>query len=207
MSAIGLTLHICNIDVGSTPTAGKRLNETLPNRSPPDLQTIYKEYVHFVWSTARHLGATADIIDDVVQDVFLVVQAKLSTLQHPEALGSWLYGIVRRILSDYRRARRIRSAAEARMGSEIKANQRPPASPHDHTERQADLELLQRLLAELDEPKREMLILVDLLEMTVPEVVQRLGIPLETAYSRMRRARLSFKAALARQVAQLHRRQ
>ena len=168
----------------------------------PDLQAIYKEYFNFVWSTARHLGATADAIDDVVQDVFMVVHSKLSTLQRPESLRSWIYGIIRRTLSDYRRARRIRNAAEAKLGAEIKSNQPSHASPLENTERNAGLELLQRILSELDDPKREIFIMVEILEMTVPEVVQVLAIPLDTGYSRLRKARLYFDEALARHEAQ-----
>jgi RNA polymerase sigma-70 factor (ECF subfamily) len=39
---------------------------------------------------------------------------------------------------------------------------------------------------------------VEVLEMTVPEVVQALEIPLNTAYSRLRAARQSFEEALPR---------
>jgi RNA polymerase sigma-70 factor (ECF subfamily) len=76
-----------------------------PRASVPSLHAVYKEYVNFVWSSARHLGAAADAIDDVVQDVFIVIHAKLATLQRPESIRSWIYGIVRRTVSDHRRRR------------------------------------------------------------------------------------------------------
>jgi RNA polymerase sigma-70 factor (ECF subfamily) len=65
-------------------------------------------------------------------------------------------------------------------------------------ERNAELELLESVLAELDEPKREIFVMVEVLEMTVPEVVQALEIPLNTAYSRLRMARQSFEEVLVR---------
>jgi RNA polymerase sigma-70 factor (ECF subfamily) len=161
----------------------------------PPFQAIYKQYLDFVWSSARHLGAGPDVIDDVVQDVFIVIHAKLATLQRPEALRSWIYGIVRRTVSDYRRSRRTRDAAGARLGAEPKSSH---PSPLDMAERNDDLELLESVLAELDEPKREVFLMVEILEMTVPEVVQGLDIPLNTAYSRLRLARQDFEEALAR---------
>ncbi len=162
----------------------------------PPFQAIYKEYLDFVWSSAGHLGAGRDVIDDVVQDVFIVIHSKLATLRRPEALRSWIYGVVRRTVSDYRRSRRTRDAAGARLGSEVESS--PPfPSPLDMAERNADLELLESVLAELDEPKREIFIMVEVLEMTVPEVVEALEIPLNTAYSRLRLARQSFEDALA----------
>jgi RNA polymerase sigma-70 factor, ECF subfamily len=164
----------------------------------PTLHSIYKEYFDFVWSSARHLGATGDAIDDVVQDVFMVIHAKLATLQRPDALRSWIYGIVRRTVSDYRRSKRTRDAAGARFGAEFKSIRPTQTSPLDLAERNAELELLESVLAELDETKREVFVMVEVLEMTVPEVVQALEIPLNTAYSRLRLARESFEEALAR---------
>ena len=164
----------------------------------PTLQTIYKEYFDFVWSSARHLGATGDAIDDVVQDVFIVIHSRLATLQRPEALRSWIYGIVRRTVSDYRRSRRTRDVAGARLGAELKSSRPSQPSPLDMAERNAEVELLESVLAELDETKREVFVMVEVLEMTVPEVVQVLEIPLNTAYSRLRLARQSFEETLAR---------
>jgi len=161
----------------------------------PPFQAIYKQYLAFVWSSARHLGAGTDIVDDVVQDVFIVIHSKLATLQRPEAMRSWIYGIVRRTVSDYRRSRRTRDAAGANLGAEPKSRE---PSPLDIAERNADLELLESVLAELDEPKREVFVMVEVLEMTVPEVVHALEIPLNTAYSRLRLARQSFEEVLAR---------
>jgi len=163
----------------------------------PPFQAIYKQYLDFVWSSAGHLGAGRDFIDDVVQDVFIVIHSKLATLQRPEALRSWIYGIVRRTVSDYRRSRRTRDVAGVRLGAELKSSP-PSPSPLDMAERNADLDLLESVLAELDEPKREVFVMVEVLEMTVPEVVQALEIPLNTAYSRLRLARQSFEEALAR---------
>jgi RNA polymerase sigma-70 factor (ECF subfamily) len=172
-----------------------------PGLSPsavPPFQAIYKQYFDFVWSSARHLGAARDAIDDVVQDVFIVIHSKLATLRNPEALRSWISGIVRRTVSDYRRSSRTRDAAGARLGAELKATRPSQPSPLDVAERNADLDLLESVLAELDEPKREVFVMVEVLEMTVPEVVQSLEIPLNTAYSRLRMARQSFEDALAR---------
>jgi RNA polymerase sigma-70 factor (ECF subfamily) len=170
----------------------------LSRASVPSFQAIYKHYFDFVWSSARHLGAAVDAVDDVVQDVFVVIHARLATLQNPEALRSWIYGIVRRTVSDYRRSRRNRDAASARLGVEVKSTGCAQPSPLDLTERNAELELLEGILAELDEPKREIFVMVEVLEMTVPEAVQALEIPLNTAYSRLRLARKLFEEALAR---------
>jgi RNA polymerase sigma-70 factor, ECF subfamily len=164
----------------------------------PPFHAIYKEFFQFVWSSARHLGASADAIDDVVQDVFIIIHSRLATLQNPGALRSWIYGIVRRTVSDYRRSRRTRDAAGARLGAELRSTRPSLPSPLEMAERSSEVEMLESILAELDEPKREIFVMVEVLEMTVPEVVQALEIPLNTAYSRLRLARELFEEALAR---------
>jgi RNA polymerase sigma-70 factor (ECF subfamily) len=172
--------------------------EHISTRFAPSFPAIYRQYFDFVWSSARHLGAAVDAIDDVVQDVFIVIHSRLATLQNPDALRSWIYGIVRRTVSDHRRSRRNRDAAGAKLGAELKTTGASQPSPLDLAERNAELELLESVLAELDEPKREVFVMVEVLEMTVPEVVQALEIPLNTAYSRLRLARRLFEEALSR---------
>jgi len=58
--------------------------------------------------------------------------------------------------------------------------------------------LLMSLLDQLEVPKREIFALVDVEDLSVPEAAELLGIPLNTAYSRLRVARQNFEAALAR---------
>jgi RNA polymerase sigma-70 factor (ECF subfamily) len=63
------------------------------------------------------------------------------------------------------------------------------------------VKLLSSLLEELDEEKREVFVLAELEEMTVPEISQAIEIPVNTVYSRLRAARLAFEEALARHAA------
>ncbi len=165
--------------------------------STPSFQSVYQQYFNFVWSSARRLGTEPDAIDDLVQDVFIVIHAKLDTLQRPEALRSWVYGIVRRTVSTHRRAKRARPATGLAGEAGREAASHDP-TPLEQTETNAELQLLACLLEELDEPKREVFALVELEELTVPEAAEALEIPLNTAYSRLRAARQAFEAALAR---------
>jgi RNA polymerase sigma-70 factor, ECF subfamily len=168
-----------------------------PSPATPPFRAVYEQYFNFVWSSARHLGVFAESMDDVVQEVFIVIHARLHTLERSEALRSWIYGVVRRTASSHRRSRRARDAAggSAARGAELEDL---PPTPFELTEKNAELELLANLLNEIDEPKREVFVLVELEEMSVPEVAEALEIPLNTAYSRLRAARQAFEAALAR---------
>jgi RNA polymerase sigma-70 factor (ECF subfamily) len=171
-----------------------------PDRSAalPSFRSIYRDYFDFVWTSARRLGVPMGAIDDVVQEIFIVVHSRLHTVEQPASLRSWIYSVVRRTVSTYHRgqhARAIRGYSEP--SPEPGASLRPP-SPLDLAVLSAELKLLWRLLGELDAPKREVLILVELEEMTMPEIAEAIGIPLNTAYSRLRAARQEFNEALLR---------
>ena len=67
----------------------------------------------------------------------------------------------------------------------------------DHLYQQREAALILRLaLAQLEDKERQMLVLIDLEERSVVEAAEALGINLNTAYSRLRRARQSFEKAL-----------
>ncbi|MEO8901100.1 MAG: sigma-70 family RNA polymerase sigma factor [Polyangiaceae bacterium] len=162
----------------------------------PTFQVVYDEQFDFVWTSVQRLGVESGAIDDVVQEAFIVIHSRLHTVEHPEALRSWVYGVVRRTVSTYHRARRARAVISATADG-FEAESHDP-TPFDIAQTNSDMQFVAKLLAELDEPRRELLALVDLHEMTVPEAAAALDMPLNTAYSRLRKARLAFEAALAR---------
>lgn len=162
----------------------------------PSFQALYTQYFDFVWASTRRLGVAADAIDDVVQEVFIVIHSRLHTLQQPEALRSWIYGVVRRTVSTHHRAQRARGSGRLTAdGHELQSKE---PNPFEVAQKNSELQLLSTLLGSLDEAKREVFMLVELDELTVPEAAVVLDVPLNTAYSRLRAARQAFEAALAR---------
>lgn len=165
----------------------------------PPFNTLYEQYFGFVWASAKRLGVLPEAMDDVVQEVFIVIHSKVHTLEKPEALRSWIYGVVRRTVSDHHASQRSKPAASPMEGAELRLSD--PATPLHATERADRLALLARLIGELGDAKREVFVLAELHEMTAPEIAEALGIPLNTAYSRLRAARQDFEEALARHTA------
>jgi len=74
----------------------------------PDFGELYNDYADFVWRNARRLGVMPDALDDVMQDVFLVAHRRLAELSRLESLRAWMFGIVIRVVRDYRRSLRRR---------------------------------------------------------------------------------------------------
>jgi RNA polymerase sigma-70 factor (ECF subfamily) len=174
---------------------------TLHRANVSRFESIYKQYFDFVWASVRRLGVALPAADDVVQEVFIVIHSRLHTLEQPEALRSWIYGVVRRTVSSHHRSRRAKEASGATLAAEPDMRPTPP-TPFDLTEQNDQVRLLWSLLEELDESKREVFSMAELDELTVPEIAEILALPLNTAYSRLRAARQAFEEALARRLAQ-----
>jgi RNA polymerase sigma-70 factor (ECF subfamily) len=175
--------------------------QSLARLEVPSFRSIYAQYFSFVWSSARRLGVRPAAMDDIVQEIFMVIHRKLDTLEQPQSLRSWIYGIVRRTVSAYHRSMRTRDASDTALALQIARQWETQLTPLELTEQNEEAKLLWQLLGEIEPPKREVLILVEIEGMTAPEISEALEIPLNTAYSRLRAARIAFEAALARQAA------
>jgi len=177
----------------------------LPAAEVPPFGAVYRQYFDFVWSGARRLGVSAAALDDVVQEIFMVIHAKLHTVRQPQSLRSWVYGVVRRTVSDHHRAQRTRDASTGAYALASDLHHHGPPTPSDLKEQNDQMALLFSLLEEIDWPKREVFMLAELEEMTAPEIAEALDIPLNTAYSRLRAARIAFEEGVARRAARRER--
>ncbi len=180
---------------------GPRASASLLERAAPlDFEAVYEETVAMVWRSARRMGVPAASLEDVVQDVFLVVHRHLPEYDGRASARSWIYGIVVRVVADHRRRYRRKEAhngplGEGEGGEERFASSHPP--PCAMAEQAEAVRLLDRLLMALDEDKREVLVLAQLEEMSVPEIAACLGANVNTIYSRLRAARHELEAAYA----------
>jgi RNA polymerase sigma-70 factor (ECF subfamily) len=157
---------------------------------------VYDEWFDFVWRSARRLGVHDASLDDVAQDVFLVVYRRLSEFEGRSTLKTWLFGITLRVVSDWRRTKRRKGGLSELPPEDALACAR--SGPADELERAESARLLASMLAELDDDKRTVFVMIELEELTAPEVASLLGVPLNTVYSRLRVAREEFERALAR---------
>jgi RNA polymerase sigma-70 factor (ECF subfamily) len=164
----------------------------------PTFRAVYDQYFDFVWTCARRMGVAMDAVDDIVQEIFIVVHARLHTIERPESLRSWLYGVVRRTVSTYHRGQHARAMRESRAPVREGGTSAMQPSPLDLAVMSDEVRLMWRLLGQIDDRKREVLILAELEEMAAPEIAEAVGIPLNTAYSRLRAARQDFNEAFLR---------
>jgi RNA polymerase sigma-70 factor (ECF subfamily) len=182
---------------GALPAVGPKLDVERPaqERAALDVAAVYEQHFDFVWRTARRLGVRGAQIDDVVQEVFVIVHRSAAGFEGRSKLRTWLFAITRRVARDHFRSAR-RKPVEL-VGSE---------DPSDVTGRDPEAQvqalqghrLLHALLDALDADKREVFVMVELEQMSMPEIAETLEINLNTAYARLRAARAAFEQALAR---------
>ncbi len=162
----------------------------------PAFAEVYEEQFAFVWRNAKHLGVPDSHIDDVTQEAFVIVHAKLSSFEGRSSLKTWLFGILANVVRSHRRGLRARSRAESSADPEDVAD--PAAGPHERAARAEAAHVADRLLDALDDDKRAVFVLAELEQMSAPDIASALEVPLNTVYSRLRLAREAFAAAAAR---------
>jgi RNA polymerase sigma-70 factor, ECF subfamily len=163
--------------------------------SPAD---AYDAYFEVAWRNLRRLGVEPDSIEDAVQDVFLVVHRKWETFRHQSTVRTWVIGICVRAARDYRR-KRLRVVLNQDIDNSIAIS---PDCPAATFERLQATRTLMALLEGLGEDLRNMLVLVELEELSVSEAADAIGIPVRTAYKRLTKAHQPFEHAVSRRHAQ-----
>jgi RNA polymerase sigma-70 factor (ECF subfamily) len=139
-----------------------------------------------------------DLLDDAVQDVFLVVQRKLGQFDGRVQISTWLYAIALRVARRYRErvakdARRlVATESVEEQAAAALASSGPPSAASER------LELARRALDALDHDKREAFVLACVEQMSAPEIAQVTGLPVNTVYSRIRAARQAFSSEVTR---------
>jgi RNA polymerase sigma-70 factor (ECF subfamily) len=161
----------------------------------PAIDAIYDAHFRYVWRCLRSLGVNDAALDDAVQDVFIVVQRKLSSFEGRSELATWLYGIALRVARRYRARARAEMAPRAELDAVDVPDGVDAESQLEHSER---LVLARRALDALDDEKREVFVLSQVEQMSAPEIAAIVGVPVNTVYSRLRAARAAFAVEVRR---------
>ncbi len=160
---------------------------------PSAFDALYEEHFDFVWRSLRRMGIQESHLDDGVQEVFVVAHRKLGEFEGRSSPRTWLFGIARRVASEFRRWNRRKNQHDALP--EAVLDDAP--TPQEQAERREALRVLDQCLGAIQDERREVFVLMELESMTAPEVAEATGVPLNTVYSRLRLARAEFERAVA----------
>jgi RNA polymerase sigma-70 factor (ECF subfamily) len=161
---------------------------------PLDFDEIFETCSQFVWCVLAKLGVPSADVPDVCQEVFVVVHRRLGDFDGRTSIRSWIYGICVRTASHYRRSKRSRKENSVYPVPEPAV----AARQDDEVQHRRAKELLESILDEIGEEKRAVFVLYELEELTMSEVADALGCPLQTAYSRLYTARAAITQAFRR---------
>ena len=126
--------------------------------------------------------------EDVLQDVYLKIHARIHTLRDEEKLHAWVYRVARNAINDHYRA--------SRPSSELGEVPYTPDDPADEEVGRRLSESVRRCLDYLSPEYREALVLTEYEGLTQAQIAGRLGLSVSGAKSRVQRARARLKELL-----------
>jgi RNA polymerase sigma-70 factor, ECF subfamily len=149
-------------------------------------------YADAIYGYVNHrLAPRADLVEDVVQDVFLAALASLASFQGTSSLRTWLLGIARHKVEDHYR-RRLR--APEPLDEEAEAALTDDPLPDEAIDRERAREKTQQVLQQLHEAYRFVLLWRYWENRSVRDIAEATG-KTEKAVERMlARARARFRA-------------
>jgi RNA polymerase sigma-70 factor (ECF subfamily) len=165
-----------------------------------NLDALYRTHVAAVGRWAGRLAGPELDLEDIVQDVFVVVQRRLSEFRGDAKVTTWLYEITARVVRDRRRRRR-RWRWFVGSGSRAGDRDRTPDGPDPEqvaTGQPGPLELLEtqeatrtlyRILDEIGETYREIVIMFELEGLSGQEIAAVTGLSLTNIWVRLYRGR------------------
>lgn len=153
----------------------------------PTLEQIWHEFSGKLAQFIRARVSDPATAEDILQDVFVKIQARLGQLKDPGRLTSWIYLIARHAIIDHYRTRKETVEVPESLAAE------PEPESGEIEELKA---AFRRMIQSLPEPYREALVLTELEGLTQQELADKAGISLSGAKSRVQRGRQQLKEML-----------
>ncbi len=169
-------------------------------------EKVFREHGPRVYSLARRmLGNDADA-EDVAQDVLLQVVRKLDTFRGESNLGTWLHRVTVNAALAHRAKRARREQREQHEPFDLFLHNghhaqpvRPwSINPAAQAEQHETAQLIEKAIANLPEVYRDVYVLADVEGMPNTEIGELLQLSLPAVKSRLHRARLLMRHALAK---------
>jgi RNA polymerase sigma-70 factor, ECF subfamily len=153
------------------------------------METVFRRYSGTVYSVALRILHDSGQAEDVMQEIFLQLWRKPAAfVQVRGALGAWLVVVTRnRAIDLLRRRKPTDSVDDVVLAS--------PINVADDAERNAMMEKVRGVLANLPQEQRKSLELAYFEGLTHTEIASRTGDPLGTVKTRIRQALITLRKA------------
>lgn len=193
------------ITLGSFTREGKMLEGNGEMTSALTPEQVFRDYAPRVYNLARRmLGNDADA-EDVTQDVLLQVVRKLDTFRGEATFPTWLHRVTVNAALAHRRKRALRHEREAsdpleaafQDGHHARQVAPWPVDPSAAAVSHETNQLIERAIADLPEIYRDVYVLADVEGLPNAEIGEMLDLSLPAVKSRLHRARILLREALA----------
>jgi RNA polymerase sigma-70 factor (ECF subfamily) len=176
------------------PPTSSDSSGAIETASARTFDVVFREHVQTVARWVSQLGGPSADIEDLVQEVFLVVEKKLPSFRGSGKLTTWLYRITALVVRAHRRRLRIRNRFFG--GAEAEGENVPTLAqgPLETLEQREAILLVHRALDGISEKLRTVFILFELEGLSGEEIADVLGVQIGTVWVRLHRARQKFDA-------------
>jgi RNA polymerase sigma-70 factor, ECF subfamily len=164
---------------GHSVTQAKRQQQLV------DFEDFYLEHVELVRRVVARLLGPHAVIDDAIQEVFIVAFRKRESFAGRARPSTWLYSIAQRVALSARRQARVR----AWLGLDAAPEPADRVTPDTVFEQRAAAAQLYRLLEQITEKKRTVWILHELEGLSGEAIAAIVGCPVKTVWTRLYHAR------------------
>ena len=130
----------------------------------------------------------ASVAEDLLQEVFVRVHARIGSLKHEDSLKAWLYQIARNAIIDHYRSER--------KSSELTKSLSTLDDQAERSEQEALAECVLPFVEQLREPYREAVMLSEIEGISQVDLAKKLGLSTSGAKSRVQRGRAKIKEML-----------
>lgn len=164
-------------------------------QSGPAFAQLFTSHIHAVCRILRMVGVPPAHIEDAAQEVFLVIHERLPTLDSTTSLHGYISGVAYRVGHNFRRKyRKLNVVSLDEEGGPNVPGVSAECSTLDAGR------LVEHFASQLEDPMRDVFVMVLLEERPPTEVAELLGVSVNTVYSRVRLLREGFRKLLDPQV-------
>lgn len=154
-------------------------------------------------STAHQILRDEALAQDATQEALVRAWRDLPRLRDPDRFEAWLRRLLVHACYDAARRERRRRGTELKMTTELRGPMTNGAwadpAVGDGATALAERDALGQVLAGLSPAHRAALVLRHVLDLSVPQVAESLGVPIGTAKSRLHHAERALRTALERE--------
>ena len=163
------------------------------------MEEIVRRYSNKVYNLAYHLTRDSAAAEEIMQDVFLTVIAKIATLTNEAYFSTWLYRVTTN--AAYGFLRKEKKFSEQTPVEDLDGEHHASVDwselPDDVLLSEESREVLKRSIDSLPEAMRTVVIMKDMEGLKNEEIAEALGISVPAVKSRLHRGRLMLRDQLS----------